>query len=190
MLSARLATAAAVAGLTAALLAGCSSAKHSDAAATPTAGGGAASVAVHTEPDYRQIQVVKFLSPTEVEVTPVSSSDSLYGKDFTLRMDAITTPAQDTCGHEESVAFAQKLAGPEAYWTVDYSSVQDDVYVDDEGVHHGLLTSNRGDYAEQMLDAGMARLTGSAPFDYLATAQDEAKASKTGLWGTCPDFSA
>lgn len=190
MLSTRLATAVALTGLAAAVLTGCSSNPSSDTGSKGTKASTNSSTVVRTKPEHRRIKVVAFDSPTEVQVTPVSSSDALFGKTFTLDIDALQVPAAGECGAEESVALAKTLISPDATWFLDYGSVSDDVYVDAKGVHHGSLTKNAGDYGQTMLQEGMATLDGPAPFEYFQTAQDAAKSAKTGLWGSCPDFGA
>ena len=188
MPSARLASVATIVGLTAALLAGCSSTSGTTHETSTQPSKTAAVVSV--QPDSRQVRVEKLIDPNTLRVTPTSSSDSLYGTTFTLDVNTIAVPAEGSCGHDDAVAEAKTFVAPKSVWFIDYSSTTDDVYIGADGVHHGMLRYNVDDYGKSMVAAGMATVVGTPRFDYMTTAQTQAKADDAGLWSTCADFGA
>jgi endonuclease YncB( thermonuclease family) len=188
MLSARLATIATIAGLTAALLAGCSSTTSSHV--TPTKAAAGASAVVTTEPHQLQAQVVKIIDPTTIVLAPYADGAAAHGQDFTLDINTFTAPVASACGYDQALSTAKTLVAPKSVWFVDYGTTSNSIYVDKNGVHHGNLKSNALDYGEQMLKDGMGSTDGKAGLQFLVDAQTAAKTAKTGLWGTCPDFGA
>lgn len=190
MLSTRLATAITVAGLAIAALAGCSSTSTPRAESSTTKTPADGSAVVRTEPEQRQVTIVKLVDPSTVIATPVKSSDDLYGDRFVVHIDQITTPASNACGYDQALEFAKSHIDAGTTWSLQYPTLPSSVYIDAKGEHHGSLRNMSGGYDESAVTAGVATTNANTSQTFLQTEQDDAKANKTGLWGTCPDFGA
>jgi len=178
--------AAAIGLLAAVLLAGCSAGPEvettpgQDPAGTPE---------TQTQPEQRQVRGVDVIDPLTVVVTPTEEDDELFGEELVVHVNDIVAPEEGECGFEEAMALSATTI-IDAHWFLDYSSVTDGIYIDDQGDHHGFLNSRSTPYGQTMVAAGMAYVPAGAEDSYLASHESDSKAAGTGLWTTCPDFGA
>lgn len=189
MLSARLATVATIAGLTAALLAGCSS--TSSPAKTSAAGPSEATPTTSTvlrQHAPQDVRIVKVTGPSTIVVTPTDSSDVEFGTDFTVQLDDLVAPAKGDCGFDESLKAAEKLLPAGTEKTLTYPNDGVILAVEKNGDHNASIGGNAATFTQGMLTAGMARMTDHNTWD--GDFEANAKTAGTGLWSTCPGFDA
>lgn len=183
--SRKTAYAAVVAGLVAALLAGCSG-----TADKPSNGVASSSAAVvNSKPDTRQVRALEVIDPLTVVVTPVAVSDKLYGTNFTVHIDEIVTPSKGECGYDQAFALAKSTL-PGHVWFLKYDHVTDGVYIDGNGDHHGELDSRGTPYDLTMIGDGMAHLPKGDASPTLTGPEQDAKTAGRGLWTSCDGFGA
>ena len=150
-----------------ALLVGCSSAQTSSpnsgptSPASPSPSPSPTATIPLSEPDQRPVEVVSVIDPLTLVVTPTRDSDELYGTEFTVHINDIVAPASTECGYEETLTFAQELV-PEWGWSLQYGTVTDDIWIDENGEHYGFLSSNRLTYGQNLVRAGLAHQIGRA----------------------------
>jgi hypothetical protein len=178
-----------IAALATALLTGCSTA---DAGVTADPAPEATAEQAQTQPEDRWVTVVTVVDPTTVVVTPVDNDDSLYGTNFTVQLNDVTTVSKGECGYEETLARATHTL-TEQPWSLDYDSVEDDVWIDAAGKHHGYFNSIGALYGQIMAHDGFAYLTATQADGYLGSRQEEVQKAQDagrGLWASCPGFGA
>lgn len=173
--------------LVALLLAGCSTGSE-PSASTPVA---PATESSDTQvwPDGRDVIGIGVIDPVTVVVTPRREDDDLFGEELTVHLNDIVAPVKGECGYDQALELATKLV-VDGIWYLDYSSVDDGIYVDDKGEHHGWLNSRAATYGRQMVRAGMATAPAGDELSYLVRDQADTSSAGTGLWATCPDFGA
>lgn len=171
---------AVIGALAAILLTGC--AANADAPSQPATASTAAA-GPQTQPEARRVHTQKVIDPVTVVVTPIDESDSLYGSDFTVHVDNITTPEKGACGYDDALTLAKHTLEGEGF-VLKYDTVEDGRYIDGDD-HYGRLDSLRRSYGQTMVSAGMATVPATSS---LSRAQDDAKAAGTGLWASCPSF--
>ena len=177
------------------LLVGCSSAQPSTpnsdlvgATSTSTSPSPSPTATIPlSEPGQRPVEVVSVIDPLTLVVTPTRDSDELYGTEFTVHINDIVAPASTECGYEETLTFAQELV-PEWGWSLQYGTVTDDIWIDENGEHYGFLSSNRLTYGQNLVRAGLAHLPKDDESSYMDNLQREAQAAGVGHWTTCPGF--
>lgn len=178
--------AAAIGLLAAVLLAGCSAGPEAettpgqDPADTPK---------TQTQPEQRQVRGVEVIDPLTVVVTPTEEDDEFFGEELVVHINDIAAPVEGECGFDEAIALSN-AAIVDAHWFLDYSSVEDGIYIDDQGEHHGFLNSRGATYGQTMVTAGMAYVPSDVEDSYLASYESDPKAASAGLWATCSDFGA
>jgi hypothetical protein len=178
---------AALSGIVVVMLAGCVSGPSEGSQAAADSGTTSAAPTTQTQPEQRRVRALKVIDPVTIIMTPADKTDTLYGKDFTVHVNDILTPAKGQCGYDQALALANStLIG--TGWVLQYGTVTDGVYIDSDGDHHGYLDSNRLPYGKVMLNAGMAYVPDNEKAQFNAGAQQDAKAAGTGLWTSCPGF--